>query len=245
MALLNLTGETALVTGASSGIGRATALALAREGADVALAARREVRLEAVADEIGENHGREALVVPTDVRDEAAVERLVDRTVDRFGGLDVAVVNAGLVAGAGVEAMTTDEYRRMTDVNVDGTFFTARAALEPLKASEGHLVFIGSYAGQYPRPFNPVYAASKWWTRGFAKSVSAEVGEDGVGVTVINPSEVRTEIEVGGERFDERFDPGEVTEPEEVAEAVVFAARQDRSMVSELDLYRRDKFAGF
>lgn len=245
MPLDELTDATAIVTGASSGIGRATAIALAREGANVALAARREARLEALAEALREDHGRAALVVPTDVRDEAAVETLVDRTVDRFGGLDVAVVNAGLVAGAGVEALSTEEYRRMTDVNVDGTFFTTRAVLDPLRESRGHLVFVGSYAGQYPRPFNPVYAATKWWTRGFARSVSAEVGEAGVGVTVINPSEVRTEIEVGGERFDERFDPGEVTEPEEVAEAVVFAARQSNSMVSELDLYRRDKFAGF
>lgn len=245
MALRDLTGDVALVTGASSGIGRATALALAREGADVALAARREDRLEAVAGEIEATHGRDALVIPTDVTEVEAVEATVDRTVDSFGGLDVAVANAGLVAGAGVAEMTDDEYRRMTAVNVDGTFYTARAVLDPLRAARGHLVFIGSYAGQYPRPFNPVYAATKWWTRGFAKSLSAEVGADGVGVSVVNPSEVRTEIEVGGERFDERFEPGEVSEPEEIAEAVVFAARQSDSMVSELDLFRRDKFVGF
>lgn len=245
MPLQELTDATALVTGASSGIGRATAMTLAREGANVALAARREARLEAVAEEVDTRYGREALVVPTDVREADAVESMVDRTLDHFGGLDVAVVNAGLVAGAGVAELSTEEYRRMTDVNVDGTFFTTRAVLDPLRESRGHLVFVGSYAGQYPRPFNPVYAATKWWTRGFAKSVSAEVGEAGVGVSVINPSEVRTEIEVGGERFNERFDPGEVTEPEEIAEAIVFAASQSNSMVSELDLYRRDKFAGF
>lgn len=245
MSLRELTGDAALVTGASSGIGRATALALAREGADVVLAARREERLDAVAEAVRERYARDAIVVPTDVSDVDAVEALVDRAVDALGGLDVAVVNAGLVAGAGVDELSTEEYRRMTAVNVDGTFFTTRAVLEPLRASNGHLVFVGSYAGQYPRPFNPVYAATKWWTRGFAKSVSAEVGEAGVGVTVINPSEVRTEIEVAGESFKERFDPGEVTEPEEVAEAVVFAARQSNSMVSELDLFRRDKFTGF
>jgi NADP-dependent 3-hydroxy acid dehydrogenase YdfG len=245
MSLGELTGDAALVTGAGSGIGRATALALAREGADVALAARRAERLDAVAEEVREQYGRDAIVVPTDVSDVDAVEALVDRAVDALDGLDVAVVNAGLVAGAGVDELSTDEYRRLTAVNVDGTFFTTRAVLDPLRASGGHLVFVGSYAGQYPRPFNPVYAATKWWTRGFAKSVSAEVGEAGVGVTVINPSEVRTEIEVAGEPFEERFDPGEVTEPEEVAEAVVFAARQSNSMVSELDLFRRDKLAGF
>ena len=241
----SLTGDAALVTGASSGIGRATALALAREGADVAVAARREDRLEDVATEIREAHAREALVVPTDVTDPDAVAAMVETAVDAFGGLDVVVANAGLVAGAGVEDLTDEQYRRMSAVNVDGTFYTAREAIDPLRESRGHLVFVGSFAGQYPRPFNPVYAATKWWTRGFAKSLSASVGADAVGVTVVNPSEVRTEIEVAGTPFEEAFDPGEVTEPEEVADAVVFAASRDRSMVSELDLFRRDKFAGF
>jgi hypothetical protein len=91
-----------------------------------------------------------------------------------------------------------------------------------------------------------VYAATKWWLRGFALSVAAEVGEAGVGVTVVNPSEVRTAFgNEDGRAFEERFDPGEVTEPEEVAAAIVFAARQDSSTVQELDLYRRDKLSGF
>jgi short-subunit dehydrogenase len=88
-----------------------------------------------------------------------------------------------------------------------------------------------------------VYAATKWWLRGFAHSVAAQVGDAGVGVSVVNPSEVRTEFgSEEGDPFEERFDAGEVTEPEEVADAIVFAARQDRSTVQELDLYRRDKF---
>jgi hypothetical protein len=118
--------------------------------------------------------------------------------------------------------------------------------LPHLKASDGNLVFVGSFAGQYPRPFNPVYAATKWWVRGFAHSVEADVGEDGVGVSVVNPSEVRTEFgSTYGESFEERFDPGEVTEPDEIADAILFCAKQDRSTVSELDLYRRDKFSGW
>ena len=245
MTLRDLTGETAVVTGASAGIGRETARALAAEGADVVLAARREARLEALADELRDAYGREALAVPTDVTDEAAVEALVDRAAERFGGLDVVVANAGVVAGAGVEDLASAEYHRMTAVNVHGAFYTARAALPHLRASSGHLVFTGSFAGQYPRPFNPVYAATKWWVRGFALSLAADVGDDDVAVTVVNPSEVRTEIEVAGESFAERFEPGEVVESEEVAEAIVFAARQDNGMVSELDLYRRDKFVGF
>ena len=245
-ATTTIDGQTAIVTGASAGIGEATAHALAREGAAVVLAARRRERLDALAETIETEYGAETLVAPTDVRDEDEVATLVDATVAEFGGLDLLVNNAGLARGSDVERMTTEEYRTMMDTNVDGMFFTTRAALPHLRESAGTLVFIGSFAGQYPRPFNPVYAASKWWTRGFAKSVSAEVGEDDVAVTTINPSEVRTEFGAAyGETFAERFEEGEVTEPEEIAEAVVFAAEQGPSMASEIDMYRRDKFEMF
>lgn len=237
-----LDGKTAIITGASSGIGRETAHALADDGASVVLAARREERLEELAAPLETDDGTETLVVPTDVTDEEAVEDLVERTVETFGGCDVLVNNAGLERGAAVEDLETADYRAMMDVNVDGTFFATRAALPHLRESEGTLVFIGSFAGQYPRPTSPVYASTKWWLRGFAQSVSA-AAED-IAVTVINPSEVRTEF---GEDVSqaERFAAGEVTEPEEVADAVAFAVEQERSMVSELDLYRRDKFSGF
>jgi NADP-dependent 3-hydroxy acid dehydrogenase YdfG len=240
----NLEDKSAIVTGASSGIGSETVRALAREGANVVLAARREDRLREIADEVESDHDVATLVVPTDITDEAAVGDLVERTVEEFDGLDVLVNNAGLSRGGAVADLPTEEYRTMMDVNVDGTFFATRAALPHLEDSQGTLICIGSFAGQYPRPSNPVYAATKWWVRGFALSVAAAVGEDGVAVSVINPSEVRTEFG-GGESFAERFDEGEVTEPDEIAAAVVFAARQDRSAVSELDLYRRDKFSGF
>ena len=239
-------GQTAIVTGASAGIGRATVHALAREGAQLVLAARREERLDDLAATLADEYDADAHVVPTDVTDEDAVAALVEATVDEFGGLDLLVNNAGLARGADVEHMTTEEYRTMMDVNVDGMFFTTREALPHLRESKGNLVFIGSFAGKFPRPFNPVYAASKWWTRGFAKSVSAQVGTEDVGVTVVNPSEVRTEFGgVYGETFAERFEEGEVTEPEERAEAVVFAAEQGPSMASEIDVFRRDKFELF
>jgi NADP-dependent 3-hydroxy acid dehydrogenase YdfG len=236
----------ALVTGASSGIGEATARALARDGADVALAARRRERLESVAEGIEAEFGVDTLVVPADVRDEAAVEAMVETTVETFGRLDVQVNNAGVGVGGDVEATTTDQYRLMMETNVDGVFFATRAAIPHLRETGGNLVFVGSFAGQYPRPGNPIYAATKWWVRGFAHSLEGQIGPDGVGVTVINPTEVRTEFaSEESEAFAERFEPGEVTEPEEIADAVAFAAAQDRSTVHEIDLYRRDKFEGW
>ena len=246
MAEKRLEGQAAIVTGASAGIGAATCRALAAEGATVTLAARREERLEELAAELEADHGVETLVVPTDVREETQVEALVAETVETVGRLDVLVNNAGLGRGSDMETMATDDYRLMQETNLDGVFYATRAAIPHVREQGGHLLFVGSFAGQYPRPFNPVYAATKWWVRGFAKSVAAQVGDDGVGVTIVNPSEVRSEFETtDGDTFAERFEEGEVTEPEEVAEAIAFAATRDHSSVTELDLYRRDKFTGF
>jgi len=240
-----LDGEAAIVTGASSGIGEATAHALAARGGNVALAARRAERLDTIADDLREEYDVEAQPVPTDIRDEAAVDALVETTVERFGSLDILVNNAGLGRGSDVAEMSTEAYRTMMETNVDGVFFATRAALPHLVESEGNLVYVGSFAGQYPRPFNPVYAATKWWLRGFARSVEASVGPEGVAVTVVNPSEVRTEFgSEMGESFEDRFAEGEVLEPQEVAEAIAFAVTQP-STVSELDLYRRDKLEFF
>jgi NADP-dependent 3-hydroxy acid dehydrogenase YdfG len=242
-----LTGEAALVTGASAGIGRATARALASEGADVALAARREDRLRELAEEIESDHGVETAVFPTDVTDDAEVEATVEGTVEAFGGLDVVVSNAGVGGIGPVEAAPLEEYRRLMSVNCDGMYHVTRSSIPHLRASEGTLIYVASFAGEYPRPGNAAYAATKWWTRGLAYSLAGRLGEDGVAVSLVNPTEVRTEIGGGGDDpMKDRFAPGEVTEPEDIAAAIVFAAEQEPpNVAAEIDLYRRDKFAGF
>ncbi|ADD06405.1 putative oxidoreductase (short-chain dehydrogenase family) [Natrialba magadii ATCC 43099] len=244
-----LQGKSALVTGASAGIGRETVRALADEGMNVALAARRADELDELAGAVEAEYGVETVAVPTDVTDEAAVDDLVAETVETFGGLDVVVANAGTGTerGVGIEELDTEQYRTVMDVNTDGMFFTTRAAVPHLEESAGTIVFVGSFAGKFPRSGSPVYAGTKWWTRGFALSLAAQVGPDDIGVTVINPSEVRTEF--GKEYRDEaelskqRYEPGEITEPADIAAAVVFAAQQEPpNTVTEIDLYRRDKF---
>ena len=239
-----LEGQTAIVTGASTGIGAATCRALAAEGSNVVLAARSEDKLEALAESLEETHDVETLVVPTDVRNEDDIDALIEDTVDAFGGFDVLVNNAGLSRGSDIESMATDDYETIQETNVDGVFYATRAAIPHVRERGGHIIFVGSFAGQYPRSFNPVYAASKWWVRGFAKSVAAQVGDDGVGVSIINPAEVRSEFEAtDGKPFEEHFAEDEASEPEEVAEAIVFAATRVGSSVSEIDVNRRDKFA--
>jgi NADP-dependent 3-hydroxy acid dehydrogenase YdfG len=240
-----LAGKHAIVTGASAGIGRSTARLLAEAGASVAVAARREHRLSELADEFGADDEGEILVVPTDVTEPEQIDRLVAETVDAFGGLDIVINNAGMLPAGGIDELTESEYRNFMGVNVDGMYFLTKASLPYLRESDGNLVFVGSFAGLHPFPRSPLYSGSKWWVRGFAKSLQGAEGMAGVAVSVVNPGEVRTEIggEARGETNIDRYDPGQITEPEEVAEAIVFAARQHPpNTVTELNLLRRTKY---
>jgi NADP-dependent 3-hydroxy acid dehydrogenase YdfG len=231
----SLADEAALVTGASSGIGRVTAEALATEGAHVAVAARREGRLRTLVSDI-EAAGVDSLAVPTDVTDPGAVDSMVERTIEEFGGLDIVVNNAGIARGGSVAETSLEDYRATMATNVDGTFFTTKATLPHLRASSGTLVLMGSYAGTVGYPRNPVYGATRWWIRGFARSVAADAGADGVGVTLLNPSEVRTRV------WEDEYEEGEILAPETVAETIVFASQQSPPAgVNRIDLYRRDK----
>lgn len=243
----SLDGKTALVTGASSGIGRATAGELASAGANVAIAARRVERLEAIARDTASRHDVDVLPLETDVSDPADVQAMVDATVDVFGGIDIAVSNAGRTCSQSVESLSLEEFQSLLEVNVTGAFLVTNAVLPFLREVDGTLVYVGSFAAKYPRPFNPAYAATKWWLRGFVLSLAGQIGDSGVGLGLVHPTEVRTEIGGEyGETMAEAFDPGEVSEPEDVAEAVAFAAsRESPNTVAELDLFRRDKFAGF
>lgn len=239
-----LEATSALVTGASSGIGRATAHALASRGANVAVSARREDRLQDLAETLRDEYGTDVLVYPADVTDDEQVADLVDATVEEFGRLDTVVANAGLARSGDVETLSTDAFRQMMDVNCEGLFFTARESIPHLRETDGILVVLASMAGEHPRPGNPVYAATKWWARGFAKSLAGSVGPDGVGITIINPTEVRTEFgSEDGDSMAETLSPDEAASPENVAEAIAFAAEQEPpNVVQELDFYRRDKF---
>lgn len=243
----DIDGDAVAITGASSGIGAATARTLAAAGVDLALGARREDRLADLAAELRDEHGVAVEAIAVDVTDRERVEAFVEAAAEAFDGLDGVVVNAGIGLDGDLDSMSIDDYRTMMGVNVDGAFHTARAALPHLRESDGTLVFVASFAGEYPRPANPVYAASKWWVRGFAHSLEGSVGPDGVAVSVVNPTEVRTEFgSEQGESFEEQFDSADVTDPDAIADGIRFCLSQDGTdTVSELDLYRRDKFAGW
>jgi len=245
--VVTLEDATALITGASSGIGRATAERLGTAGAQVSLLARRESRLEAVAAAVEDAGGR-ALVVPADVTDPAAVEAATERTLDAFGRLDLAIVNAGVGSPrTDLADLDLDDYRTIRATNVDGAVYTARSVLPALRETAGTLVFVGSFSGSHPRPEFPVYAATKWFVRGLALSLAGAAGPDGVAVSVVNPSAVRSELnDAFGTPNADRLDPGAATEPDAVAEAIIHVARTEPpDAVTELDLFRRDRFENF
>ena len=224
---MTLAGKVAVVTGASSGIGEATARSLAREGCNVVLAARREERLNALAAELGEG----ALAAPADVRDPAACAALVARSVERFGSLDILVNNAGLGLYGSVAEGDPEDWRKMFEVNVLGVLYTTRAAVrQMLRQGSGDVVFVSSLAGRrVPRADGTVYAATKHAVNAIAEGLRMDVHEKGIRVINIEPGLVRTE-------FPERSHPSaqryyaekEYTplEAEDVANAVVYALDQ-------------------
>jgi short-subunit dehydrogenase len=186
-------GRVVLVTGASSGIGAAVAREFARQGADLVLAARRLSRLLELADEL-RRAGRQALAVSCDVTEDRAVEGAVEQALAAFGRLDVAVANAGFGVLGPFERLGLDDYRRQFETNVFGVLRTASATLPALRQSRGMLVIVGSVSGHVPTPGTSAYAMSKAAVHALAGALRAEVRPYGVGVVLVTPGFVESEI---------------------------------------------------
>ena len=186
--------QVAIVTGASTGIGRALALQLSDQGAKVVLAARRADRLEQVAGEC-RALGGDAMVVPTDVSDEAQCKTLVERTVTTFGRLDMLINNAGLAASALLDEFPDLHlFKHTMEVNFYGAVFCTYYALPYLKQSTGRIVAISSVGGKAAIPYNTPYCASKYALHGFFDALRMELYPNGVSVTVVCPYWVVTEF---------------------------------------------------
>jgi short-subunit dehydrogenase len=182
------------ITGASAGIGRETALALARGGAAVAVCARRKDRLDALAATIAERGGA-CLPVTADVTREDDMGRFVATAIERFGRLDVMVCNAGFGVYGAIDAVTTEQMRALLDVNYMGTFFAARAALSAFRRQgHGHIVIISSIVGKRGVPFMGAYAATKFAQVGLAECLRAELQGTDIHVSVVFPISTETEF---------------------------------------------------
>ncbi len=236
-----LDGTVALVTGASSGIGEATAKRLAAEGAAVAVAARRADRLEALVAEIG-NAGGKALAIESDVTDGAQAEALVERTVAELGRLDTVVNNAGvMLLGPALEA-PIEEWERMVDLNVKGLLYVAKAALPHLLkfADDGprrvaDLVNVSSVAGRRAREGSAVYNATKFGVGAFSEALRQEVTERHVRVSLVEPGAVMTELASHNrpevqEQMKGRFGNIERLEAGDIADAISYIVTRPRHM---------------
>jgi short-subunit dehydrogenase len=186
-------GQVVFITGASSGIGAALAREFAREGADLALAARRVDRLESLAAELG-RLGRRVLVLPCDVTRDQDLDRAVAATVFELGRLDVVVANAGFGVVGPLERLTLDDYRRQFETNVFGVLRTVFAGLTELRRNRGHLVIVGSVSGHVALPGSSPYSMSKFAVRALAEVIDFELRPAGVSVTLVSPGFVDTEI---------------------------------------------------
>jgi NADP-dependent 3-hydroxy acid dehydrogenase YdfG len=190
-------GKVVVITGASSGLGEATAKLLSAQGATVAVGARRADRLKALANEISDNGGK-ALAIATDVTNRDQVKALVEQAVERFGRVDVMINNAGLMPQAPLERLKVDEWERMIDVNIKGVLYGIAAALPHMQRQKaGHFINVSSVAGHRIGPGFAVYAATKHAVRALSEGLRQEVKPYNIRTTVISPGAVATELPAG------------------------------------------------
>jgi len=232
---IDLTGKVVAITGASSGIGEATALAAAQAGAAVSLAARRGDRIEALAQRI-EGDGGRALAIAADVGEEDQASAFVRRTHDELGRLDVLVNNAGVMLLGPIENAPTEEWRRMIHVNVFGVLYCTHAAL-PLMLAQGggHVVNVSSVAGRVARAGSGVYNLTKWGVGAFSESLRQEATMRGIRVTLIEPGAVATELRDHNrpeiiELMNQRLGDTTPMEAQDIANAILFAIGQPQSV---------------
>jgi NADP-dependent 3-hydroxy acid dehydrogenase YdfG len=226
-----LRGKTAIVTGASSGIGEATALALAKAGADVALTARRADRLEKLAERIRRETDVQVLVLPADVTDREAVVGVAARVKEEWGRIDILVNNAGVMLLSFLEKNKVDEWERMVDVNIKGVLFGIHAVLPIMRAQRsGHIINISSDAGHEVFPAGSVYCATKFAVRAISMGIEKELSREGIRVTNISPGAVATELvtHITDQDVLDMFAQYPIVpmQSEDIARAVVYAASQ-------------------
>ncbi len=224
----SLAGKVVAITGASAGIGAASARALVAEGASVVLGARRKGRLDELAAELGPD---KVAIVEMDVREPGDAQRMVAEAFDRFGGLDALVANAGIGAYGGIMDLDDETLRDMMDTNVAGTVWPIRAAVPHfVEAGSGDIVIVASVAGLRGAGDEAVYAATKFAQVGLAGGLDRELRAKGVRVCTICPGGTATEFAMGAGRTPDMPGLANMLRAEDVADAVVTVLRQPKSM---------------
>jgi NAD(P)-dependent dehydrogenase (short-subunit alcohol dehydrogenase family) len=220
--MTQLTGKVALITGAGRGIGRAIALAFAREGAALVLTARSEGELEAVAEEAAEVSEAKVVVHPADVTSEHEVDELFARTASEFGRLDLLVNNAGAFDGGPLDQLSTEAWDRVLNTNLRAPFLCTRAALRMMKpAKSGRIINIGSIAAQRSRVSSAAYTASKHGLWGLTQATALEGREYGVTCGALHPGNVAVERRQASGKTE---DDEPMMSPEDVARVAILMA---------------------
>jgi 3-oxoacyl-[acyl-carrier protein] reductase len=215
-----------MITGASAGIGKASALALAREGASLALIARRKPRLDELVETVHSAGGR-AVAVVGDVREEETALRAMQAAKEQFGALHILINNAGMGNYKPLIETSADEYDELMNTNVRSTFlFTRHAVPLMMEQGSGTILMISSMAGKYGFAGEAIYCASKFAQVGFAQALDKELRPSGIKVGVICPGGVKTEFALGKGRTVEGVAQSGMLDPEDVAEAVLLACTQ-------------------
>lgn len=223
---INLTDRIALVTGASSGIGKAAAKALAEAGVLVGIAARSIEKLELLAADIKAMGGK-AVVIPTDLRNEDQIAAMVTTTLETLGGLDILVNNAGVFYWKSVGEADPDEWRKEIEVNLLGLMNVTRIATKAmLKQGSRHIVNVSSLSGRHAGPGWPSYTASKFGVNGFTESILYDLRKKGIRVTLIEPGEVDTPMQ-----SDEDRKTGGFLNPEDIADAIIYAVSRPKHVI--------------
>lgn len=231
---MNLPGKVAIVTGATKGIGRGIAEALAREGVRVCISARKESEIEEAVEALNQIDGAKAIGFVCNVRDHTQVKSLFEHATTALGGIDILVNNAGIGRFAPVEEMAPEDFRAILETNLFGVFYCCHEAIPLMKArGAGYIINISSLAGANPHPRMAAYNASKFGLNGFSEALMQEVRHDGIKVSYIMPGSVNTEF--GGDSPSEQN--SWQLQPSDIAKVVIdLLHHDDRSLPSRVEI---------